>query len=308
MSAPEHLGVVVLTHGPSGEYPPLIDALLEQGVAPESIAISHNPVDPTDPQIQPVDPGITVLRMPRNLAYAGGMNAGIRHHREGGAGLILLLTHDVRLRDGAIKALLDAAGRAPDFGVLAPLIWNRGEDEVFSYGGRSGSRGGWVEHILEGPPPATDGIAECDWADGAALLIRSEVFERVGQIDEQLFMYFEETDLCLRTRRAGWRVGVVLGAEVEQSSGQPARPGFHAFLISRNAAEYARRVNGLVGALAAVRRAVMESWELGRAYRRSDEHARALTRVKLTGMWLGLLAFARRRFGPPPERVARLGR
>jgi GT2 family glycosyltransferase len=306
MTGLDDLGVVILTHGPSGEYPALIDSLLEQGVPATSIAIAHNPVEPSDPHIVPVDPGITVLRMPRNLAYAGGMNAGIRHHMDRGAKLVMLLTHEVRLRPGAIRTWVDAAGRAPEYGVLAPVLWERGQDRVFSYGGRRGRRGGWVEHVLEGPPEAQDGIASHDWADGAALLIRREVFEQVGLLDESLFIYFEETDLCLRATRAGWRVGVVMEAGAEQESGQPARPGFHAYLISRNGFEYARRSSGLVGVLAALRRGLRESWELARSYPTDSSQERAAVRVKIGGMWVGFRDFLLRRWGPPPPVVSRL--
>jgi GT2 family glycosyltransferase len=236
------------------------------------------------------------------------MNTGIRHHLERGAERVLLLTQDVRLRRGAVDAWLSAAERSPGYGVLGPLLWLRDEARVFSYGGRRGRRGGWVEHILEGPPPASDGIADCDWADGAALLVRSEVFERVGLMDERFFIYFEETDFCLRATRAGWRVGVVLGAAAEQESGQPARPGFHAYLISRNGYEYARRSSGLVGVAGALRRSLLESAQLLRSYGSGGAEERSAVRIKLTGMWLGLVDFLRRRFGPPPERVARLGR
>jgi GT2 family glycosyltransferase len=308
MSAPSGLGVVVLTHGPKGEYGPLVVQLLEQGVEPGSIVIVQNPVHPTDPPAQAPDPGVQVLRTPRNLAYAGGMNTGIRHHLERAASRVLLLTQDVRLRPGAVDALLRAGESNPEFGVLGPLLWLRDEDRVFSYGGRRGRRGGWVEHILEGPPPASDGIAACDWADGAALLVRSEVFKRVGLLDERFFIYFEETDFCLRATRAGWRVGVVLEAGAEQESGQPARPGFHAYLISRNGFEYARRSSGLVGVAAATRRSLLESAELLRSYGANGKEERSAARIKLAGTWLGLVDFLRRRFGPPPERVSRLGR
>ncbi len=263
----EDIGVIVLTHGPQGEYAPLIASLVEQGVAAASIALVQNPVDPSDPCPDPPVPGITVLRMERNLAYAGGMNAGIRHHLARGVQNVLILTQDLRLRDGAVDALLAAAERHPEYGVLAPMLWLRDQEGVFSYGGRRGRRGGWVEHIREGPPPAEDGIARCDWADGAALLIRREVLEQVGLLDESLFIYFEETELCLRATRAGWAVGVVLASEAEQESGQPARPGSHAFLISRNGFEYARRSSGLVGVAAALRRALLESFQLLRGYR-----------------------------------------
>lgn len=308
MTGLAQLGVVVLTHGPKGEYGPLVEALVDQGVPGESIALVQNPVNPSDPEPAPPVDGATVIRMDRNRAYAGGMNSGIRHHLARGAGLILLATQDLRLRPGAITALAAAADRAAAYGVLGPLLWATGEDRIFSGGGRRGRRGGWVTHIKQRPKPQDDGIASCDWVEGACFLVRREVLERVGLLDESLFIYFEESDLCLRATRAGWRVGVVLDAEAEQESGQPARPGFHAYLLSRNGFEYARRSSGLVGVGAALRRALLESGQLLRAYPGAGAGDRFAARVKLAGMWLGFAHFARRRFGPPPERVAGSGR
>lgn len=43
-----------------------------------------------------------------------------------------------------------------------------------------------------------------DWAIGASLMIRAETLEQIGLFDETFFLYFEETDLCLRAARAGW--------------------------------------------------------------------------------------------------------
>ena len=127
-----------------------------------------------------------------------------------------------------------------------------------------------MSHIRDAPPKAENGIAPTDWADGAILLIRREVFERVGMLDETLFIYFEEADLCLRATSNGFAVGVVLAAEAEQESGQPARPGFHAYLISRNGLEYARRSAGMLGVGATVRRTLIESFNLARAYPSAD--------------------------------------
>ena len=92
----------------------------------------------------------------------------------------------------------------------------------------------------------------------------------MGLLDETLFIYFEEADLCLRATSNGFAVGVVLAAEAEQESGQPARPGFHAYLISRNGLEYARRSAGMLGVGATVRRTLIESFNLARAYRSAD--------------------------------------
>jgi len=281
---------------------------VDQGVPGESIALVHNPASPTDPDPPALAEGATVIRMDSNRGYAGGMNAGIRHHLARNSGLILLATQDLRLRPGATPALVAAAERAPAYGALGPLLWVSGEDRIFSGGGRRGRHAGWVTHVKERPQPAADGIAPSDWVEGACFLVRREVVERVGLLDESLFMYFEETEFCLRTTRAGWNVGVVLDAEAEQESGQSARPGLHAYLISRNGFEYARRSSGFVGVAATARRALLESGRLLRAYPSADTSGRFATRIKLTGMWLGFAHFVRRRFGPPPDRVAGWGR
>jgi hypothetical protein len=307
VTARAEVGVTVVTHGPSGEYGPLIESLVEQGIAPDAIALVQNPVAPSDPLPEAPVAGVAVLRTERNLAYAGGTNTGIRHHLARGAGLLLCLSQDVRLREGTVDTLLQAAEHAPEYGVLAPVLWARDEDRIFSYGGRRGRRGGWVSHIKERPAQPPDGIAECDWADGAALLIRPEVVERVGMLNERLVHYFEETDFQLRATRAGWRVGVVLDAEAEQRSGEESRPGFHAYMISRNGFEFARRSAGLVGVAATLRRALLQSWRLVRAYPAAGKADRAATRTKLVGTWRGFLDFLLRRFGPPPESVARWG-
>jgi N-acetylglucosaminyl-diphospho-decaprenol L-rhamnosyltransferase len=53
-------------------------------------------------------------------------------------------------------------------------------------------------------PPVTDETARCDWVAGASMIVRREVFEQVGLMDEKYFMYFEEVDFCLAAARKGW--------------------------------------------------------------------------------------------------------
>jgi GT2 family glycosyltransferase len=47
---------------------------------------------------------------------------------------------------------------------------------------------------------------ECDWTSGSFLLVRREALESSGYLDERFFIYSEETDLCLRIKKAGWRI------------------------------------------------------------------------------------------------------
>jgi GT2 family glycosyltransferase len=307
---PKRLGVVVLTHGTATESVPLVRSLLEAGCVPDSVAIVHNPVVPGQPAIEPPDPGIWVLRPAANVGYAAGMNSGVRHQLERGVETILLLTHDVRFHSGSLAVLLEQLRRNPAFGVLGPVLWMRGENRPFSYGGVTTGTGENV-HLAE-PPTAADGVAATDWVDGCAMAIRADVVDAVGGLNERFFGYCEESEFCLRARRAGWKIGVALEAVAEQSPGRSQRPGAHAYLLCRNGLEYARLATGPCGVAAGLGRALYTmAVDLRRilgakAGRRSTATA-AESYPRLVGTARGVLDFSRRRWGPPPPTLPGLG-
>jgi GT2 family glycosyltransferase len=69
-------------------------------------------------------------------------------------------------------------------------------------------------------PPASDQPHQTDWVAGASMMIRREVFESIGLLDEKYFMYFEEVDFCLRANRAGWKCWYVPESRVVHYVGQ----------------------------------------------------------------------------------------
>jgi N-acetylglucosaminyl-diphospho-decaprenol L-rhamnosyltransferase len=80
-----------------------------------------------------------------------------------------------------------------------------------------------VSKLLSGKvvaPPVSDVPIDTDWVAGASMLIRREVFERIGLMDEKYFMYFEEVDFCLRAARAGFGCGYVPASRVVHLVGQ----------------------------------------------------------------------------------------
>jgi len=305
----DSIGVVVLTHGRHEQYAELVRSLLEDGVPATAIAVVQNPTHRGDPPVAPPHEDVTVIRPEENRGYTGGMNLGIRHHLARDVELVLMLTHEVRFRRGALASLIEGSRGAASFGVLGPALWWRGEDRPFSYGGRRGRRGG-LQHIVDEPKAAaSNGVAACDWIDGAVMLIRAEVLRAQGPFDERFFIYLEDSELCLRAERGGWRVGVVLDAVAEQAPGGASRPGAYAYLTSRNGLEYARLAAGTAGWLGRLARHLQESPPLVRSWvrNRADLDERARCRVRLTGLWLGTLDFLRRRWGPPPALLTGLG-
>ena len=102
------LRAVVLSYGDGGEVGALLSSLLAEGMAAERILVVHNPARPGEPD--PALPaGVGLLRSSHNLGYAAGMNRGIERQLERGCELLLLLTHDARLRPGSLARLRGAA-------------------------------------------------------------------------------------------------------------------------------------------------------------------------------------------------------
>lgn len=291
----------MLTYGVSAVHEPLLDSLLGEGISPGQILVVHNPAVPGEPD-PAVPPGCEVLRASHNLGYAGGMNLGIERGLSRECDLLLLLTHDARLRAGALSTLLAAAAAHPQFGVLGPGLVFAGTETPFSFGGRTRSNGS-TTHLTEGLV-VEDGIAACDWVDGGTLLIRAQALAGTGGFDERFWSYCEEADLCLRISRAGFRVGVVPGALADQMPGGANRPGPWAYLMTRNGAAYAYRAAGLRGAAFITIRAGYEACgELARAAVRGLRLRRGSVEdpwAAAVGTLRGAADFYRGRWGPPP--------
>jgi GT2 family glycosyltransferase len=295
------LRVVVLSYGGEGRVRPLAQALLAGGLDPSAILVVHNPS--TSEESAPADlGGCGVLRASHNLGYAAAMNLGIARQLERGCERLLLLTHDARLRTGSLQRLLATGEANPDYGALGPVLLLTGSEEPFSYGGVE-RRDGGLEH-LKSMPPGAGGIAPCAWIDGGTMLLRAEALRAVGAFDERFWGYAEDADLCLRMRRAGFGVGVVLDAAADQDSGATKRPGPWAYLMTRNGLAYARRSGGagavtrlaakaLLYALREALRSLLRAIGL-RPGPAGETWAVAVGRAR------GLADFARGRWGPPP--------
>lgn len=296
------LRAVVLTYGGGGEHERLLASLAAEGLPADRLLVVHNPAVPGEPD-PAVPPRCELLRASHNLGYAAAMNRGIERQLERDPELVLLLTHDARLRPGALAALLDAARSTPSYGALGPALVFSGSEEPFSYGGTTRSNG-TLTHRRE-RPVAIAGIADCDWVDGGTVLLRAAALANAGGFDERFWGYCEEAELCLRIVRCGFRVGVVPDAVADQSPGGPKRPGPWAYLLTRNGTAYAQRAVGLHGVAFISLRAV---WYVAIELVRVTARGLRLRPGPVAEPWAvafgvsrGLLDFYRRRWGPPPR-------
>jgi GT2 family glycosyltransferase/glycosyltransferase involved in cell wall biosynthesis len=184
--------------------------------------------------VEKLDPTATIVRLPRNLGYAAGVNAAIA--ATPGAGPVLVLNPDVRLEPEALVRMLRALHH-PGTGIAVPRLEDaagrlqrslRREPTVLRalgqalLGERSGRISSLGETVTRGRAYRRPVIA--DWATGAAMLISRPCLDAVGPWDESFFLYSEETDFALRARDAGFALrhvpdagAVHLGGESESS-------------------------------------------------------------------------------------------
>lgn len=156
--------------------------------------------------------------LPKNGGYAYGNNAPIRAalRRRDPPEFVLLLNPDTELLPGAIGALIDFMHAHPQCGIAGSRLEDeRGNVHCSAFNFPTAwselDRGielGVVTRLLANRTvqrPIPDHPTRVDWVAGASMLVRREVFERVGLIDEAYFLYFEEVDFLLRAKRAGFQ-------------------------------------------------------------------------------------------------------
>jgi GT2 family glycosyltransferase len=173
------------------------------------------------------------MPLPRNGGFAYGNNEGIRPALESldSPEYFYLLNPDTRVIPGALKALIDFLDAHPRAGIVGSRIEN--EDgtvrrSVFRFHTIRGevegcARIGVVSKLFSRwivAPPVPETPEPAEWVSGSSMAIRTEVFRQIGLMDEGYFMYYEETDFCLRAHRAGWECWYVPQARIIHLVGQ----------------------------------------------------------------------------------------
>jgi N-acetylglucosaminyl-diphospho-decaprenol L-rhamnosyltransferase len=177
---------------------------------------------------------VTFLPQERNGGYAFGNNVGVRPAlaEDAPPDYFLLLNPDTVVRSGALQALVDFMDRTPEAGIAGsrleepdgtpqcsafrfPNVWSELD---------SGLRLGVVTQVLSQKIvpilPVTEEIQQVDWVAGASMIVRRQVFETAGLMDEKYFLYFEEVDFCVAAKNAGWTCWYVPESRVVHYMGQ----------------------------------------------------------------------------------------
>lgn len=149
------------------------------------------------------------LKNDANEGFTGGNNTGIEYALNHGAEWVLLLNNDTELDPTFLEDFHDAVTDLPDeVGIVGPKIHTFDSEEIWSSGGTVGT---WTANTgsLHDTDHSPGEPASVDLVAGAALMVRRQVFEDIGLLDDDFFIYYEETEFCARARAAGWSVRYV---------------------------------------------------------------------------------------------------
>ena len=160
-------------------------------------------------------PQVRVLRLDRNYGFAEGYNRAISMVD---TEFVVLLNSDVRPSPGWLGPLVDYMKFNPLAGACQPKILSDVEPGKFEYAGACGGfldcNGypycrGRIFNTIESDEGQYDSHMHVDWASGAALMVRRDLYMKSGGLDADFFAHMEEIDLCWRIRLAGRTIGVV---------------------------------------------------------------------------------------------------
>jgi GT2 family glycosyltransferase len=158
---------------------------------------------------------VTLVRSPKNLGFAGGNNLGMQSVP---AAHYMLFNSDARATPGCIDAMLDALAQQPaEIGAVGPRLQDPdGTPQISCFRYRTpltefldAAGTGVLDRLFSGrlvPMGVFDEPIQPHWESFACIMLRREVIERVGPMDDQYFMYFEDIDYARRMRRAGYRM------------------------------------------------------------------------------------------------------
>ncbi|OYY92908.1 MAG: hypothetical protein B7Y41_14230 [Hydrogenophilales bacterium 28-61-23] len=168
---------------------------------------------------------VEVVALDRNGGFAFGNNAGIQMALAAKANFIVLLNPDTLVRPEAIKQLNHFMQSHPKVGIAGSLLETPdGGVDCSAHTIHSplselegGARLGIISRLLSRhnvSPPLRQEAHACDWVSGACMIVRRSVFEKIGEMDEKFFLYFEEVDYCWRAKKVGWEIWYVPQARV----------------------------------------------------------------------------------------------
>ena len=171
-------------------------------------------------------PEIELLQNSENLGFAGGNNIGITYALEQGYSHLMLLNNDTVVEPDFLGEMLLKFRQNPNLGVVQALILFLNDPKIiWSAGGKWGPALGKAITLGDREPVSDyrPKKATLDWATGCCMLITREAILKVGLLNEQYFVYFEDVEWSLRFKKAGYDISLAEKAFIYHEAGASSK-------------------------------------------------------------------------------------
>jgi N-acetylglucosaminyl-diphospho-decaprenol L-rhamnosyltransferase len=214
------LSVVIVNYGSSALVGPLVRSLpswtdvivVDNWSSSNEVALLRRSIDKAK-----------LILIPRNLGFASGVNAGILE--AGADAWVLLLNPDATISQDDLEILWTTA-RMAGLDISSPLILAPDGGHVWYGGGTINLLTASVTHVgIAKPPTRTTQWAATEFVSGCVMLLSPRARERVLPFREDLFMYWEDVELCLQAKSADLCLGIVYSAVGYHAQGGTLREG-----------------------------------------------------------------------------------
>jgi GT2 family glycosyltransferase len=153
-------------------------------------------------------PEAEIIELQENLGYAGNNNVGIKAAIAKGADWVFVLNEDTILAEDCLQKMVEIGQGDPRVGIVGPMVYHNDEPEIIQSAGGRLDRYWRAWHIGQNEPDQGQFSQphQVEWISGCAIMVRRQVIEQVGMLDQRFFYYWEETEWCLRSSEHGWLI------------------------------------------------------------------------------------------------------
>lgn len=172
------------------------------------VVVDNGSTDDSVAQLRKQYPQIRLIENEKNLGFSEGNNRGIRFCLEQGTDLILLLNNDTIVDPEFLNKFASTMNQYPECGILGAKIYLFDQKNTLDHlGGKWDKKQGLFQFVgwrVDDDGASWEKPEIIDYVCGAAMLIRREVFEKIGLLEPKFFLLWEESDFCFRAKKAGF--------------------------------------------------------------------------------------------------------
>jgi GT2 family glycosyltransferase len=153
-------------------------------------------------------PDVVFIQNKKNLGFTGANNIGIKYAINHSFKFVMLLNNDTEVDKNFISPLINKLSNNSNVGAVQPVITNwHNRNRIWNFGGKINKFTGQVQTINKGKKIDQINLKdETEWISGCCFVIKSEIIEKVGKLDNSYFVYFEDVDWSVRIVQAGYKL------------------------------------------------------------------------------------------------------